>query len=134
MLKKVHKSVHPDEVKIAQYFSAEPLSSDPRNHCVQLLEVLPVPDDDDLTIMVFPFLTPFDSPFFRTVGEVVDFLSQVFEVSLVYTLMVLMPTVALLQGLLFMHEHHVAHRFVNLHIFIAHPYGLIRDFQRLPIP
>lgn len=81
MLKRVIHSVHPNEVELTQYFSTEPVASDPRNHCVRLNEVLSVPGDEDISIMVFPFLSPFTHPSFRTVGEVVDFVTQIFEVS-----------------------------------------------------
>lgn len=81
MLKRVAHSIHPDEVELTQFFSTEPVASDPRNHCVRLHEVLSVPGDEDISIMVLPFLSPFTHPPFRTVGEVVDFVSQILEVS-----------------------------------------------------
>ena len=56
------------------------LASDPRNHCVPFLEVIPCPDDDDLTIVVMPFLREFDSPDFDTMGEVLEFIRQMLEV------------------------------------------------------
>jgi hypothetical protein len=62
-----------------QYLSSEPLSLDPRNHCVQLLEVLDVPGDDQL--LVTPLLRPFDSPTFDTFGEAIDCFRQLFEVT-----------------------------------------------------
>ncbi|KAI0358587.1 hypothetical protein OH77DRAFT_1474343 [Trametes cingulata] len=92
MLKKVQKSVHPYEVAIGQYFSSGPISSDPRNHCCPLYDVLQDPKDDDLQIIVMPLLRRYNNPPFETIGEAVEFFRQVFE------------------GLSFMHEHHVAHR------------------------
>ncbi|KZT29122.1 hypothetical protein NEOLEDRAFT_1107902 [Neolentinus lepideus HHB14362 ss-1] len=91
-LKQVLKSRHPYEAEIGSFFSSEALVSDPKNYCIPLLEVLQVPDDEDLTLLVMPFLREYDSPHFDTVGEVVSFFSQIFE------------------GLQFMHAHHVAHR------------------------
>ncbi|KII92692.1 hypothetical protein PLICRDRAFT_679064 [Plicaturopsis crispa FD-325 SS-3] len=91
-LKKLSKSVHPFEVDIGRYFTSEPLASDPRNHCAPFIEVLQVPDDDDLAVVVMPLLRYYDNPRFDTFGEAVDFFQQVIE------------------GLQFMHEHHVAHR------------------------
>lgn len=91
-LKRIRRRVHPHEVKISELFSSEPLKSHPRNHCVPIFEVLDVPNDDNLAILVLPFLRQFDSPRFQTVGEGIEFFRQVFE------------------GLQFMHQAHVAHR------------------------
>ncbi|KII92699.1 hypothetical protein PLICRDRAFT_481591 [Plicaturopsis crispa FD-325 SS-3] len=91
-LKKIRKSVHPYEAEIGQFLSSDPLSQDPTNHCVPFLDVLQVPDDDDILIIVMPLLRDYDNPRFDTIGEAVDFLTQVIE------------------GVHFMHKHHVAHR------------------------
>ena len=88
------KSLHPSEATIAQFFSSEPLLSDPNNHCVPVYEILQVPEEDDHIIIVMPFLRKYHNPNFETIGEVVDFFSQA------------------LKGLQFMHQHRVAHRFV----------------------
>ena len=93
-LKKVAKSLHPFEATIGQLLSSEPLSSDPDNHCVPIYDVLQVPDADDYIIIVMPFLRDYNSPNFETIGEVVDFFGQA------------------LRGMQFMHNHHVAHRFI----------------------
>ncbi|KAI0358597.1 hypothetical protein OH77DRAFT_1421003 [Trametes cingulata] len=92
MLKQVPRSVHPHEVPIGRYFSSKPRTSDPRNHCFPLYDVLQDPKDGDLQIIVMPLLRRYNDPRFETVGEAVEFFRQVFE------------------GLHFMHEHHVAHR------------------------
>jgi len=91
-LKRVRRNVHPHEVEVTELFSSEPLKSHQRNHCVPVFEVLSVPNDDNLAILVLPLLREFDSPQFQTVGEGVEFFRQVFE------------------GLQFMHQNHVAHR------------------------
>ena len=82
MLKLIKKSVHPFEVDIGRFLTSEPLASDPKNHCSTLLDVLQVPDDADQVILVMPLLRRHDEPRFNTVGEVVDFFQQIFEVSL----------------------------------------------------
>ncbi|KAI0358582.1 hypothetical protein OH77DRAFT_1502437 [Trametes cingulata] len=92
VLKQVKKSWNPDEVKLHQYLCSEPLLSDVRNHTVPLLEVIQVPDDDDVTILVLPLLRACNSPPWLSIGEVVSFLTQIFE------------------GMQFMHELHLAHR------------------------
>ncbi|KII92693.1 hypothetical protein PLICRDRAFT_37482 [Plicaturopsis crispa FD-325 SS-3] len=95
ILKKISISSHLYEVDIGRFLSSEPLASDPANHCVQLIEVLQVPDDDDLVLLVMPLLRYCDNPRFDTFGETIDFLQQIIE------------------GLQFMHKHHVAHRDIN---------------------
>ncbi|KAG2076601.1 hypothetical protein BDR04DRAFT_1125659 [Suillus decipiens] len=91
-LKSIVVSRHPYEIEIGRYFCSSPHSEDPANHCVPICDVLEVPTDDDLAILVMPLLRDATDPFFDTVGEVVDCVHQLFE------------------GLWFMHRHHVAHR------------------------
>lgn len=80
-LKRIENSVHPYEREIAQYFSTGTVSRDSRNHCVPVYDVLKPSEDTDEIIMVMPLLRSFYDPPFYTVGEVVDFLKQVFEVN-----------------------------------------------------
>ena len=80
-LKIVRRSKNPEEVEIAQYLTSEPLRSDPCNHCVPIYDTLPVPDEDDLVIMVMPLLRSYTSPAFNTVGEVLECFRQIFEVT-----------------------------------------------------
>jgi hypothetical protein len=79
-LKAVKKSVHPFEADIGLFFSSDSMSSDPRNHCVPIYQTLQLPDDKDTIILVMPLLKQFYFPWFDTVGEVVEFFRQVFEV------------------------------------------------------
>ena len=72
----------PYELEINKLFSTEPLASDPRNHCVHLLDVIELPDN--APILVHPLLRPYDDPRFRTYGEFITFFAQICEVSLVY--------------------------------------------------
>ena len=111
ILKRILKSEHPYEVEITKSLSSEPLASDPRNHCVRLYDVLEVPNEDDMVILVLPLLRRYDSPPFETVEEAIDFFSQVFEVRCCFHAGVCSKhSTRLLQGLQFMHHHHVAHR------------------------
>ncbi|KAJ7782459.1 hypothetical protein DFH07DRAFT_900876 [Mycena maculata] len=91
-LKPLDTTVHPHEIPIGLWFSEEPQASDPSNHCVPILEVLPVPDEPNRQIIVMPFLSSYDKPRFDTFGEVIEFLRQIF------------------QGLQYMHKNNVAHR------------------------
>ena len=79
-LKRINRNIHPFEVEIATMLSAEPLRSHPSNHCVPILEVLDVPNQEGLQIIVMPLLRAFNDPAFVTVGESVEFFRQLFEV------------------------------------------------------
>jgi uncharacterized DUF497 family protein len=79
MLKQVRKSEHPDEASIGRYLNSPGILEDPRNHAVRIHDVLQVPDDDDKTLIVMDLLRKYNDPRFETVGEAVDFFSQVFE-------------------------------------------------------
>ncbi|OCH90194.1 hypothetical protein OBBRIDRAFT_826068 [Obba rivulosa] len=100
-LKQISQSDHPYETEISMYLSSSQRGSDPRNHCVPVYEVLDVPDDPDMKLLVMPLLRPYDDPPLETVGEAVEFFRQIFE------------------GLQFIHENHVAHRdCMNLNIMV----------------
>jgi hypothetical protein len=67
-------------VDIAQSLSTHDLRADPRNRSVPIFDVLHPPGEDDTVLIVMPLLRSFDSPPFDTVGEVVDFFTQILEV------------------------------------------------------
>ncbi|KAJ7684164.1 kinase-like domain-containing protein [Mycena polygramma] len=92
VLKKVEKQFHPFEEEIHQSLTSPELLKDPKNHCVPLLDVLRPPDKPGYVILVIKLLKQYDNPDFDTVGEVLDFLQQIFE------------------GVQFMHKRDVAHR------------------------
>ncbi|KZS89786.1 hypothetical protein SISNIDRAFT_398432, partial [Sistotremastrum niveocremeum HHB9708] len=79
------------EIPIWRYLSSPEMLADTRNHCVPLLAVHPLPDTDESVLAVMPLLLNYQIPRFDTVGEVI---------SCVYHL---------IQGLAFLHEHHVTH-------------------------
>ena len=81
MLKKVNTETHPHEVENSQFLSSEGFASDPRNHCVPLLEVLPDPEEDHIVILVLPLLRSYADPHFLTIGEVIACLQQLIRVS-----------------------------------------------------
>jgi hypothetical protein len=81
MLKHISISRYPDEVEIGQLFSSGPLASNPKNCCVPFYDVLRIPDDDDGAIIVMPLLYRLGQPPFQTIGEVVEFFRQIFEVT-----------------------------------------------------
>jgi len=90
MLKRLPHHEGPYELEFNKLFSTDPLFSNPRNHCVQLLDVIRLPDEPP--IIVHPLLRPFYNPRLQTYGEFVTFFAQTCE------------------GVQFMHENHVAHR------------------------
>ncbi|EAU82364.1 other/AgaK1 protein kinase [Coprinopsis cinerea okayama7 len=110
VLKRVSRSEDPEEVSILDYFSKEPLSSQPENHCVPLIEILHPPGDPDHDIVVLPVLRQYDNPEFETIGEAIDFIQQ------------------LLEGFTFLHEHRVAHRDVKVENLMMDPEAM--QFQR----
>jgi serine/threonine protein kinase len=81
------------EHQIASYFSSPPMRSHPRNRTVPILEFIVLPNDMQHLLVVMPYLRCFDTPPFHCRKEVVDAFRQ------------------FLQGLEFMHEHGVAHRY-----------------------
>lgn len=81
MLKRILRRYGLQEVEVHEYLRSKPLVSDPRNHTIPIHEILRVPDEDMEPIIVMPLLRRFDSPRFETYGEVIAFLSQLFEVS-----------------------------------------------------
>jgi hypothetical protein len=80
ILKYISVSKHPHEVEIGELFSSEPLASSPKNCCVPFYDVLRVPDNEDNVILVMPLLYRTENPPSQTVGEVVEFFRQIFEV------------------------------------------------------
>ena len=78
MLKRLLNEEGPYELQINQLFSTEPLSSNPRNCCARLLDVIQLPNEPP--IMVHSLLRPFDDPPLRTYGEFVTFFAQICEV------------------------------------------------------
>ncbi|RPD57821.1 hypothetical protein L226DRAFT_617158 [Lentinus tigrinus ALCF2SS1-7] len=77
------------EVEMAQYLTS---LRHPENHCVPVLDAFPDPLFPERSLLVMPYLRPFNDPEFIVVGDVIDFVSQ------------------MLEGLAFMHTHHVVHR------------------------
>jgi len=79
ILKRLLTEEGPYELEINKLFSIEPLFTNPRNHCAQLLDVIELPNDPP--IMVHSLLRPFYDPHFQTYGEFVTFFAQICEVS-----------------------------------------------------
>ncbi|KAF9258834.1 hypothetical protein L218DRAFT_1080200 [Marasmius fiardii PR-910] len=94
MLKKVKvrdASRTQPELTMGPMFRTEPYTSDPRNHCIPIYEILTLPDVNNIVLLAMPRLERWDDPPFETIGEAVEFCRQIFE------------------GLHFLHENHIAH-------------------------
>ncbi|KAJ3867622.1 hypothetical protein EV359DRAFT_78387 [Lentinula novae-zelandiae] len=67
------------EENIANFFSNQEHNTNPRNRCIRVLEVLPVPGNDDEKIIVMPWLRKVMDPRFRTIGEAVQFFQEIIQ-------------------------------------------------------
>jgi hypothetical protein len=111
MLKRLLDEEGPHELQLNRLFSSDPLALDPRNHCARLLDVIGLPSD--LPIMVHCQLRPFDDPPFHTYGEFVAFFGQICEVYyFFFGFRSFRLHCSIDQGVQFMHENHVAHRYL----------------------
>ncbi|KAG8869656.1 hypothetical protein FRB97_004377 [Tulasnella sp. 331] len=90
MLKRVPRTS--PEIAISQFLGSEELRDDPRNHSLPLLRVLYDDKDPESAILVLPVLRRMDSPRPVSIRECVALVEQTLE------------------GLVFLHEHHIAHR------------------------
>jgi hypothetical protein len=86
VLKPVERVSNPDEEAVALLLGSPSsiLSTDPRNHSIPIYEVLPVPGDEGTAILVMELGRDYSNPPWDTVGEMVDCIIQIFEVSCVF--------------------------------------------------
>lgn len=68
-----------EELKIVQLFSQLHLRTDSRNHCVPILDSFADYGNESVSYMVTPFLRPMNNPPFDLVGDVVDFVDQIYR-------------------------------------------------------
>ncbi|CAE7213346.1 unnamed protein product, partial [Rhizoctonia solani] len=68
-----------EELDILQHLSSEPYSANPRNHVVECLDSFPIPGVDGGVFYIMPLLRAYDDPPFHNLGEINEFLIQVFE-------------------------------------------------------
>ncbi|KIK01660.1 hypothetical protein K443DRAFT_122275 [Laccaria amethystina LaAM-08-1] len=79
MMKKFSPSSGTAEAEVALMFSSEAHISNPKNHCVPTT-ILDIPDEDDVQLLMVHLLQSWEEPKFTTIGEVLDFFHQIFEV------------------------------------------------------
>jgi hypothetical protein len=111
MLKMLTEDEGPYELQLNRLFSSERLAPNPRNHCAPLLDIIQLPNDPP--IMVHSQLRLYYNPPFHTYGEFVAFFGQICEVCRLFSPLVSLPC-SIVQGIQFMHENHVAHRYLLL--------------------
>ena len=80
VLKQFLQEDNPDEEAVHRMMGMGELVSDPGNHCIPLHEVLDVPNEPGLRLLVMPFACPIDYPRWDTVGEAVECIRQIIEV------------------------------------------------------
>jgi hypothetical protein len=81
VLKFAHKSYNAYETFITSMYAPRGEFDHPHNHNTPILDVLPLPENDDVLVMVLPLLRAYDDPPFDTIGEVIAFFQQMFEAS-----------------------------------------------------
>ena len=68
------------EEALARHLSSPNLRTDPRNHSVPILDLIPAPNGEPMTYLVMPLLRYIDKPPFETVEEVLECGEQLLEV------------------------------------------------------
>ena len=115
-IKRIDSRIHPHEVRIASRLGSVDSQEDGRNHCVPILAVFSDDRDPWYRYIVMPVLRPFNRPNFTSLGEVVDFVTQTLEVS-IFSFSCLFAEFRI-QGLLYMHEQNVAHRWAYFTVLV----------------
>ncbi|KAG6808043.1 hypothetical protein H0H92_005597 [Tricholoma furcatifolium] len=79
MIKWIEALDFPTEIPIGKLLSSERLASQ-RNRCMHYLDVIEPPESPDVAFIVMPYLLRTERVLFETIGEVVEFFRQIFEV------------------------------------------------------
>lgn len=109
MLKRVALAF--EELPLSLYVLSEPRTCDPRNHCVQVLDVILIPACETHAIIVTPLLYAHAHLLFRRVGEFVEIAEQLVDVSTNCNHRTTCAQCAYrLQCLDFLHDHNIVHR------------------------
>ncbi|KAI0724147.1 hypothetical protein C8Q72DRAFT_961689 [Fomitopsis betulina] len=102
------------ELRIALFLGTPPLSEDPTNHCVPILDTFEDETNPRSSYIVMPLFRNFDDPPFENVEDVLEFGEQLLEVSMSEITQCILHDV-FQQGLAFMHKNGIAHRFSSYH-------------------
>ena len=110
----VSEKMSPEEADIMLRLTSRKFAEVPdawENHTIPVFEVLDVYDDSNLCVVVTPLMRGYNDPWFETMGEAVDFLSQILEVChLSFFRSCQNQQINFFQGMKFMHAHGIAHR------------------------
>lgn len=71
-----------EEHRIVEILRQEEWISDPRNHCVPVINIFEDSQNPELLYLVMPFLRPMIDPPFQTVREIMEFTNQILEVDM----------------------------------------------------
>ncbi|KAF8524253.1 hypothetical protein BU17DRAFT_84816 [Hysterangium stoloniferum] len=82
-LKKISLSKHGNEFSIATHFSSKLLASEPQNHCIPVVEVIKIPKDESIVVLVFPNFLSLRDAKFETRDDIMEFLGQIFEMEFI---------------------------------------------------
>lgn len=97
-----------DELSLAKRLCDPTLLQNPRNHTVPILDIIPIPDDDEKRVfIVMPMLRNFYSLPFHCRSEFVEALRQLLEAGI--SDLTSVPSLTFGQGLEFMHSLNIAH-------------------------
>lgn len=102
-----------EELRISRLLTQEEWADDSRNHCVPLKRVFEDPRNPNVSYMVMPFLRSVNTPPFKSVREIIKFADQILEV-ITDHFVTFAPNFRHRQGLVFLHEKRVAHRYDSL--------------------
>ena len=80
VLKEIEIDSNSEEISIGKLFSSGALAKHMKNHCVPFLDVIEPVEGSGSAFIVMPYLLKTDNPPFQTIGEVVDYFRQMFEV------------------------------------------------------
>lgn len=80
VLKDVDIETKKEEIQIGKYFSSGALQTNPENHCVPFFDVIEPTEGSRTAFIVMPYLLETNYPPFVTIGEVVDYFRQIFQV------------------------------------------------------
>lgn len=68
------------EIGIVQHLSSAEMLSDSRNRTVPIIDVISLPDNPDMVLLIMPYLRVFNTPPFHCRGEFVECLRQFLQV------------------------------------------------------
>ncbi|KAG6920134.1 hypothetical protein DXG01_004900 [Tephrocybe rancida] len=110
VLKRVDSFLETQELVVGRLFSSPELATDSRNHCVPIFDIIEPKPGSASAFIVMPLLFSTNLASYETIGEVVEFFRQIFEVDTIPSFSRrATDMLRRSQGLQFMHQHNVSH-------------------------